>query len=103
MAGMGQCFGLTGGLERLKEMVTARQSVVYEVQLYQALAGWYERRERYTEAAETWLALVNLDPHAEQGPDFAISAIQVYQRAGFEAARSGKRETRVNTGLLKKS
>jgi tetratricopeptide (TPR) repeat protein len=86
MAGMGQCFGLTGGLERLKEMVTARQPVVYEVQLYQALAGWYERRERYTEAAETWLALVNLDPHAEQGPDFAISAIQVYQRAGFEAA-----------------
>ena len=67
---MGQCFGMTGGRQRLQEMLTVRQSVVYEAQLYRALAGWYERQERYTEAAETWLALVHLDPYAEEAPGF---------------------------------
>jgi tetratricopeptide (TPR) repeat protein len=76
------CFSYTGGVRALAEHLE-QGSRPYEDRLYRSLGARYEDEERYTDAAETYLALARRAPLTAEAPSLYLKVLEIYERAGF--------------------
>jgi TolA-binding protein len=79
-----QCFALLGGVDVVTDFLALREPAGYEVAVYQALADWYESRDRVSEAAGTWLVLARRAPLADEAPTWSARAIRLYRQHDFQ-------------------
>jgi cellulose synthase operon protein C len=65
----------------------------YSYLLYARLGDLYVEKERYQDAAATYLAYVKRDPYSDQAPNLAMQEIEAYGKGGFaELVLQGKHE-----------
>ncbi len=65
----------------------------YSYLLYSRLGDFYVDKQRYQDAAVTYLAYVKRDPYSDQAPNLAMQAIEAYNKGGFaELVLQGKHE-----------
>ena len=65
--------------------LTSRRQRPYDDLIYDALAQRYLSKERYTDAADTYAAFVELNPDHPEAPYFQVKVYETYQQAGFRA------------------
>ena len=65
----------------------------YAYLLYSRLGNFYVDKQRYQDAATTYLAYVKRDPYSDNAPDLAMQAIAAYDKGGFsDLELQGKHE-----------
>jgi cellulose synthase operon protein C len=65
----------------------------YSYLLYSRLGNFYVDKQRYQDAATTYLAYVKRDPNTDYAPDLAMQAIAAYDKGGFtDLELQGKHE-----------
>jgi tetratricopeptide (TPR) repeat protein len=65
----------------------------YSYLLYSRLGDFYVDKQRYQDAAVTYLAYVKRDPYSDHAPNLAMQAIEAYNKGGFaELVLQGKHE-----------
>jgi tetratricopeptide (TPR) repeat protein len=90
---MSLTFSYQQGIEPLDSFVTARGNPPYASLLYSRLGDLYVEKERYQDAADTYLAFVARAPTDEASPPLATQAIEAYRKGGFaQLVLEGKRE-----------
>tara|TARA_R110000850_G_scaffold154656_12_gene278521 strand:- start:7409 stop:10273 length:2865 start_codon:yes stop_codon:yes gene_type:complete len=78
------CFAALGGGPALSEYFAAQPKPSrMETLVYSALGDALIEKQRYTDAAGTYLAFVERHPDHRRAPAFSESAITAYQRGGF--------------------
>jgi TolA-binding protein len=55
----------------------------YDALLYSTLGDLYVKKQRYQDAASTYLAYVDRNPQSDVAPDLAARAIRAYTKGGF--------------------
>ena len=78
-------FAHMGGQKSIHKYFEEKGHRAYEYLVYQHLGEHYERKERFHDSAETYLAFVNLYPAHPHSPALQLKAIETYVKGGFPA------------------
>ena len=77
------CFSHSGGVSALAEHLAQHRNRPYEEQLYRSLGELYVTEERYSDAAQAYLALARQSPLSAATPPLYTQVIGIYEQAGF--------------------
>jgi tetratricopeptide (TPR) repeat protein len=76
-------FSELGGAQRITRYFKEHGSRAYEFMVYRSLGAFYEKQQRIKDAADTYMAFVNIDPSHKQSPRLAVEVIGLYERHNF--------------------
>jgi cellulose synthase operon protein C len=76
-------FTYLDGAHSLDQLLAGRHATPYAWMLYSSLGDLYVQKERYQDAANTYLAFVARDPTNEHSPVLSNQAIDAYAKGGF--------------------
>jgi len=76
-------FSYMEGAESIDEFLGSRGHPEYSYVIYMNLGDLYLEKERYVDAAETYEAFVEQDPHHAKSPLLQVEVIEAYKRGGF--------------------
>ena len=76
-------FSYQAGVESVASYFKQHGKRIYEDQVYLNLAEFYAGHDQVSEAARTWLALVQRAPGSSRAPRLYIKVIELYRQAGF--------------------
>jgi cellulose synthase operon protein C len=86
-------FSYGEGPSSLEQFVKKRGDRPYSYLLYSRLGDLYVEKQRYQDAATSYLAYVARDPYTDQAPNLAMQAIDAYNKGGFsQLVLDGKHE-----------
>jgi TolA-binding protein len=90
---MGIAFSYGEGATSIDAFLKRHGDAPYSYLLYARLGDLYVEKQRYQDAATTYLAYVKRDPYSDQAPVLAMQAIEAYNKGGFaELVLQGKHE-----------
>ncbi|MEJ2589979.1 MAG: tetratricopeptide repeat protein [Candidatus Thiodiazotropha sp.] len=76
-------FSELGGTERITRYFKDKGHRNYEFMVYSGLGDFYLKQERIQDAAEAYLAFVDLNPAHPQAPRLAVKVVDIYAKNGF--------------------
>jgi TolA-binding protein len=76
-------FSELGGAKRISRYFDAKGHRNYEYMIYQGLGDLYLKQERIQDAADAYLAFVNLSPDHPQSPRLSVRVVEIYTENGF--------------------
>jgi len=86
-------FSYLDGAQTLEAFLKKHGDAPYSYLLYSRLGDLYVDKQRYQDAATTYLAYVARDPLSDHAPNLAMQAIEAYRKGGFsDLVLDGKRE-----------
>ena len=86
-------FSEDSGAQSIDRFVGHYGARPYDSLLYSRLGDLYVAKQRYQDAAETYLAYVDSNPQSDAAPDLAARAIRAYSKGGFsQLVFKGKRD-----------
>jgi tetratricopeptide (TPR) repeat protein len=86
-------FSYGEGSSSLERFVKKHGDRPYSYLLYSRLGDLYVAKQRYQDAAASYLAYVARDPYTDQAPNLAMQAIEAYNKGGFsQLVLDGKHE-----------
>jgi len=77
------CFSYLAGPDSIAAYFNVHEGRSYERRIYQDLAELYERKELFTDAAVTYLALAQRAPQDRRAPRLFVESIRLYRQAGL--------------------
>ncbi len=77
-------FSYTDGAASIDTFLKKHGESPYSYLLYSRLGDLYVEKQRYQDAATTYLAYVKRDPYTDYAPPLAMQAIEAYNKGGFE-------------------
>jgi len=77
------CFSYLAGADSITAYFGAHEGRTYERRVYRDLADLYERKELFTDAAVTYLALAERAPQDRRAPRLFVESIRLYGQAGL--------------------
>ncbi|MGB5776097.1 MAG: tetratricopeptide repeat protein [Sedimenticolaceae bacterium] len=80
---IGLCFSYLAGPDSIAAYFNLHEGRTYERRIYQDLAELYERKELFTDAAVTYLALAQRAPQDRRAPRLFVESIRLYRLAGL--------------------
>jgi tetratricopeptide (TPR) repeat protein len=90
---MSIAFSYGDGAGSIDTFLKKHGDAPYSYLLYSRLGDFYVDKQRYQDAAVTYLAYVKRDPYSDQAPNLAMQAIEAYSKGGFaELQLQGKHE-----------
>ena len=90
---MSVSFSYLDGAQTLEAFLKKHGDAPYSYLLYSRLGDLYVDKQRYQDAASTYLAYVARDPLSDHAPNLAMQAIEAYRKGGFsDLVLDGKRE-----------
>jgi len=90
---MSIAFSYADGAASIDQFLQKRGDATYSYLLYARLGDFYVDKQRYQDAAVTYLAYVKHDPYSDHAPELAMQAIDAYNKGGFaELVLQGKHE-----------
>jgi len=78
-------FSELGGTRRITRYFDRHGHRPYEFMVYRALGDLYQKQERIRDAAEAYLAFVELYPTHPQAPRLSVQVIDLYNQQEFQA------------------
>lgn len=84
------------GVESLASEMAAKGKPDWQVDLYRALADWYQEKERFQDSALTWETFLNENPLYASAPAISLDVIEIYRRAGFVDDIEGRKLAFIN-------
>lgn len=76
-------FAELGGTKRISRYFKDRGHRSYEFMVYQGLGDLYLKQERIQDAADAYLAFVDLNPAHPQSPRLSVKVVQIYSDHNF--------------------
>ena len=76
-------FSYMDGAGSIDEFLITRGHPEYSYVIYMNLGDLYLEKERFVDAAETYKAFVEQDPHHAKSPLLQVEVIEAYKRGGF--------------------
>jgi tetratricopeptide (TPR) repeat protein len=76
-------FSEDSGAQSVERFVARYGTRPYDSLLYSRLGDLYVAKQRYQDAASTYLAYVDSNPQSDAAPDLAARAIRAYSKGGF--------------------
>jgi tetratricopeptide (TPR) repeat protein len=76
-------FSQDSGPRSIAQFIGRYGARPYDALLYSTLGDLYVAKQRYQDAASTYLAFVDSEPQADVAPDLAARAIRAYAKGGF--------------------
>lgn len=76
-------FSQDSGAQSIDRFVGRYGARPYDSLLYSRLGDLYVVKQRYQDAAQTYLAYVDSNPQSDAAPDLAARAIRAYSKGGF--------------------
>jgi len=76
-------FSYMDGAESIEEFLVTRGDPEYSYVIYMNLGDLYLEKERFVDAAESYEAFVEQDPHHVKSPLLQVEVIEAYKRGGF--------------------
>lgn len=76
-------FSYMDGAESIDEFLDSRGYPSYGYVIFMNLGDLYLEKERYVDAAETYEAFVEQDPHHAKSPLMQVEVVEAYKRGGF--------------------
>ena len=90
---MAIAFSYGDGAGSIETFLKRHGDAPYSYLLYARLGDLYVDKQRYQDAATTYLAYVKRDPYSDQAPNLAMLAIDAYGKGGFaDLVLQGKHE-----------
>jgi cellulose synthase operon protein C len=90
---MAIAFSYGDGAGSIETFLQRHGDAPYSYLLYARLGDLYVDKQRYQDAATTYLAYVKRDPYSDQAPNLAMLAIDAYGKGGFaDLVLQGKHE-----------
>jgi tetratricopeptide (TPR) repeat protein len=90
---MSIAFSYEDGAASIDAFLKKRGDTPYSYLLYSRLGNFYVDKQRYQDAAVTYLAYVKRDPNSDNAPNLAMQAIDAYNKGGFaDLVLQGKHE-----------
>jgi cellulose synthase operon protein C len=90
---MSIAFSYGNGAESIDAFLKKHGDAPYSYLLYSRLGDFYVDKQRYQDAAVTYLAYVKRDPYTDYAPPLAMQAIDAYNKGGFtDLVLQGKHE-----------
>src|SRR3569833_3325812 len=90
---MSIAFSYSEGSAAIDAFLKKHGDRLYSYLLYSRLGNFYVDKQRYQDAATTYLAYVKRDPNTDNAPDLAMQAIAAYDKGGFsDLELQGKHE-----------
>ena len=90
---MSIAFSYAEGAASIDAFLQKHGNAPYAYLLYSRLGNFYVDKQRYQDAATTYLAYVKRDPYTDYAPDLAMQAIAAYDKGGFsDLVLQGKHE-----------
>jgi TolA-binding protein len=90
---MAIAFSYGDGAGSIEAFLKRHGDAPYSYLLYARLGDLYVDKQRYQDAATTYLAYVKRDPYSDQAPNLAMQAIDAYGKGGFaDLVLQGKHE-----------
>ena len=90
---MSIAFSYADGAASVEAFLKKQGDKSYSYLLYSRLGDFYVDKQRYQDAAVTYLAYVKRDPYSDHAPELAMQAIDAYNKGGFaELVLAGKHE-----------
>jgi TolA-binding protein len=80
---MSIAFSQADGAQSIDRFVGGYGARPYDSLLYSRLGDLYVAKQRYQDAASTYLAYVDSNPQSDAAPDLAARAIRAYSKGGF--------------------
>jgi TolA-binding protein len=78
-------FSELGGAQRISQYFNRKGHRNYEYMIYQGLGNLYLKQERIQDAADAYLAFVNLNPAHPQSPRLSVEVVDIYTKNNFPA------------------
>lgn len=76
-------FSYLDGPESIAQFIDAKGDRDYAYVVYMKLGDLYLEKERYVDAAETYGAFVEADPHHSKAPLLQVEVMEAYKQGGF--------------------
>ncbi|HTX06433.1 MAG TPA: tetratricopeptide repeat protein [Steroidobacteraceae bacterium] len=76
-------FSQDSGAQSIEQFVGRYGARPYDAMLYSTLGDLYVAKQRYQDAASTYLAYVDSNPQSDAAPELAARAIRAYSKGGF--------------------
>lgn len=76
-------FSSLGGAQATTEYFARHGERSYEDRIYKQLAEYYFEKLRYSDAAQTYEAFVDLQPLHPESPRFSMRVVEIYEAGGF--------------------
>jgi TolA-binding protein len=76
-------FSELGGAKRISRYFETKGHRNYEYMIYQGLGDLYLKQARIQDAADAYLAFVNLSPYHPQSPRLSVKVVDIYTENGF--------------------
>jgi len=76
-------FSQDSGAQSIERFVGHHGARAYDSLLYSRLGDLYVAKQRYQDAAATYLGYVDSNPQSDAAPDLAARAIRAYSKGGF--------------------
>ena len=90
---MSVTFSQDSGAQSIERFVGRYGARPYDSLLYSTLGDLYVAKQRYQDAASTYLAYVDSNPQSDAAPELAARAIRAYSKGGFsELVFAAKRD-----------
>lgn len=97
---MSIAFSQDAGPQSIGRFIGRYGARPYDPLLYSTLGDLYVKKQRYQDAASTYLAYVDSDPQSDAAPDLAARAIRAYTKGGFsQLVFQAKRDYVVHYGF----
>lgn len=90
---MSMIFSYLDGPESITEVYTSLGERDYQYMLYANLGELYYEKDRFRDAAETYLHYVKKFPNTEHGPAFSVKSIDMYSQGNFPSLILPAKET----------
>jgi TolA-binding protein len=78
-------FSELGGPQRISQYFNSHGHRNYEYMIYQGLGNLYLKQERIQDAADAYVAFVDLNPAHPQSPRLSVQVVEIYTKNGFPA------------------
>ena len=86
-------FSYADGAASIDQFLQKHGDAPYAYLTYSRLGDFYVDKQRYQDAAVTYLAYVKRDPNSDHAPELAMQAIDAYNKGGFsDLVLQGKHE-----------
>ena len=96
---IGLGFSYLGSADEIDRYFTKNGHKTYEPLLYASLASLHFKKQRFSDAAETWRHFSSIHPDHPEAPLFQAHVIDVYTHAGFNDRALIEKQAFVNTYL----
>jgi cellulose synthase operon protein C len=78
-------FSELGGAKRISQYFDSHGRRNYEYMIYQGLGDLYLTQKRIQDAADAYMAFVNINPAHPQSPRLSVRVVEMYTKNGFPA------------------